>query len=151
MTDNAKAFDSIEHDFIFKTLAAQHFPAWFVSTVRSLLSKTSTNPTLCPTTNIHIRRGVKQGCPLSPILFVLIYDPLIRALKHHSDLTPLAAADDLAVCSISLDSIFNVAMPAIDRFCVASGMGITRIKPKSSPPSRSTHRSLSILPHVLHL
>ena len=128
MTDNAKAFDSINHDFIFKVLMAQGFPKWFIDTVRSLLSHVVTNPTLCPTTNIHIRRGVKQGCPLSPILFVLIYDPLIRALKHHSDLTPLAAADDLAVCSISLDSIFNVAMPAIDRFCAASGMGINKDK-----------------------
>jgi hypothetical protein len=128
MTDNAKAFDSINHDFIFKVLVAQGFPKWFIDTVRSLLSHVVTNPTLCPTTNIHIRRGVKQGCPLSPILFVLIYDPLIRALKHHSDLTPLAAADDLAVCSISLDSIFNLAMPAIDRFCAASGMGINKDK-----------------------
>jgi ribonuclease HI len=128
MTDNAKAFDSIEHDFIFKTLAAQHFPAWFVSTVRSLLSNASTNPTLCPSTSIPIARGVKQGCPLSPILFVLIYDPLIRALKRCPDLLPKAAADDLAVSSASLDALFATAMPAIDSFCAASGMGINKDK-----------------------
>jgi ribonuclease HI len=128
MTDNAKAFDSIEHEFIFKTLAAQHFPAWFISTVRSLLNNATTIPTLCPSAEIPIRRGVKQGCPLSPILFVLTYDPLIRALKRSPDLLPKAAADDLAVCTPNLDAIFNTAMPEIDLFCAASGMGINKNK-----------------------
>ena len=128
MTDNAKAFDSINHNFIFKVLAKQGFPNWFINTVRGLLSQAITSPTLCPSANIPIHRGVKQGCPLSPILFVLIYDPLIRALKQSPDLTPLAAADDLAVCSTNLDSIFNLAMPEIDSFCAVSGMGINKNK-----------------------
>jgi ribonuclease HI len=128
LTDNAKAFDSIEHDFIFKTLLAQHFPPWFVTTVRSLLSNATTMPTLCPSSSIPIGRGVKQGCPLSPILFVLTYDPLIRALKRNPDLLPKAAADDLAVCTPNLDALFNTAMPEIDLFCAASGMGINKNK-----------------------
>ena len=148
LTDNAKAFDSIHHDFIFKTLSAQGFPTWFVSTVRSLLSSAVTCPTLNPSTSIPICRGVKQGCPLSPILFVLIYDPLIRALKSFPDidLCPRAAADDLAASSSSLPALFGTAMPAIDRFCAASGMGINKDKtviltslplddPKSLEPS----------------
>jgi hypothetical protein len=128
LTDNAKAFDSIHHDFIFKALAAQGFPTWFINTVRGLLHSAVTCPTLNPSTCIPIHRGVKQGCPLSPIVFVLIYDPLIRALKSCPDLHPRAAADDLTSSSASLPALFNSAMPAIDRFCAASGMGINKDK-----------------------
>ena len=146
LTDNAKAFDSIQHDFIFKVLASQGFPSWLISTVRGLLHNAVTCPTLSPGTCIPIGRGVKQGCPLSPTVFVLIYDPLIRALKTCQDLHPRAAADDLAVSSSNLSSLFNTAMPAIDRFCMASGMGINKDKtviltalplddPKSFEPS----------------
>jgi hypothetical protein len=33
------------------------------------------------TENIHIRRGVKQGCPLSPVLFDICINPLIEKLN----------------------------------------------------------------------
>jgi ribonuclease HI/exonuclease III len=127
-TDNAKAFDSIQHDFLFKTLIAQNFPTWFVQTVKNLLSDVFTSPVLDPNTSVPITRGVKQGCPLSPILFVLIYDPLIRSLKENPDLTPLAAADDLAIGANNLQNLLNDAIPKIDDFCLASGMGINRNK-----------------------
>jgi len=127
-TDNAKAFDSVQHDFLFQTLVAQGFPIWFVQTVKNLLSEVFTSPTLDPNTTIPITRGVKQGCPLSPILFVLIYDPLIRSLKENPNLMPLAAADDLAIGAKSLQALLNDAVPKIDEFCHASGMGINRSK-----------------------
>jgi hypothetical protein len=146
-TDNAKAFDSIYHDFILEVLKKQSFPDWFVSTVKSLLSNVSVRPTLAPATSIGVGRGVKQGCPLSPILFVLIYDPLVRFLKRSKELNPKAAADDLAVGSYSLETLFTEAIPLIDAFCDASGMGINKSKsvilsscPLEDPP---THPSFA--------
>jgi hypothetical protein len=35
--------------------------------------------------DIHIRKGVKQGCLLNPTLFNLCVDPLIRRLDHYKD------------------------------------------------------------------
>jgi hypothetical protein len=34
-----------------------------------------------PTGEITIKRGVKQGCPLSPVLFDICVNPLIEKLK----------------------------------------------------------------------
>ena len=127
-TDNAKAFDSIHHDFILRVLRKQGFPVWFVKTIESLLSGVKVNPVLSPHTWIDIKRGVKQGCPLSPILFVLIYDPLIRYLKCIPKLAPKAAADDLAVGAGNISTLFTDAIPRIDSFCDVSGMGINRAK-----------------------
>ena len=37
--------------------------------------------------SIRIDRGVKQGCPLSPLLFALAYDPLLHKLGQHKATT----------------------------------------------------------------
>ena len=36
---------------------------------------------------IHIRTGVKQGCPLSPIIFNLAIEPLLREIRAKCDAT----------------------------------------------------------------
>ena len=147
-TDNAKAFDSIYHDFILKVLQKQGFPNWYIRTVESLLSEVSVSPTLAPSARVGIGRGVKQGCPLSPTLFVLVYDPLIRCLKKFDQLEPRAAADDLAVGATSLLDLFSCAIPGIDAFCKASGMGINRNKSEilSSCPLEDPPLHPSLMP-----
>ena len=59
------------------------------------------------TTPIVCGRGVKQGCPLSPILFNFVMEAVIRAVEEvpdagykiaNSSITSLAYADDY-VCS----------------------------------------------------
>ena len=164
LTDNAKAFDSIHHDFILKVLAKQRFPPWFLATVLSLLSSIVVSSTLAPSSVIPIKRGVKQGCPLSPTLFVLIYDPLVRALKRVEALKPRAAADDLAVASSSVELLVTDAIPRIDEFCSASGMGINRTKsvilsacalddpplhPSLCSPPVLSHNSPQTSPHII--
>lgn len=34
---------------------------------------------------IYIRPGVKQGCPISPIIFKLAMEPLIRAVLNKQE------------------------------------------------------------------
>lgn len=59
---------------------------------------------------IQFHRGVKQGCPLSPILFNFVMEPLIRALDsipsgHYAignqKINPLTYTDDLCVLAQS--------------------------------------------------
>ena len=73
-------FDSIDHDFILAVLEQIDMPAWIMNVVGALL------------TDVSVRLAIwKQGCPLSPLLFVLCYDLIC------SMLAPFGMADDLAV------------------------------------------------------
>ena len=97
--DNIKAFDSMHHDFIHAALKKQGFPLWFRNVARNLMSNVLLIPTLSPEARIPFFKGVKQGCPLSPVLFILIYDILITFLKNAAppDTWVAGAADDLAL------------------------------------------------------
>ncbi len=99
--DTRKAFDSIHHAYILLILSTVGFPSWLIQIVAALLSDVFVLPVVASHTSvlIPIHRGVKQGCPLSPLLFVLAYDPLLWSLhaiaSHEHDPSTFAFADDL--------------------------------------------------------
>ena len=74
LLDTAKAFDSIDHQWINHILARVSFPSWVRNFVRAALTGVKVSPYFGgpPTDWIVIERGVKQGCPLSPLLFVIV-------------------------------------------------------------------------------
>ena len=85
--DFAKAYDSISHDALLGILDHLRFPSRFKGTVKTLLedsyAKIVVNGLL--TDSFPILRGVKQGDPLSPLLFSLVVEPL----QHWANSAPL--------------------------------------------------------------
>ena len=81
--DFEKAFDSIEWDFIFLALERMNFGENFINWIKSLYS----NPTASiknngwKSRNFDIYRGVKQGCPLSALLFTISVEMLSSRIK----------------------------------------------------------------------
>ncbi|GCC32506.1 hypothetical protein chiPu_0010967 [Chiloscyllium punctatum] len=113
--DLAKAFDSVGHKLLIKSLQRVRLPKAFVSLIADLYTGNTTvvegNGNL--TTPITIERGVKQGDPLSPILFNIALDPLVCSLERANsgvsmplgsrrvNCSTLAFADDIALLSNS--------------------------------------------------
>ena len=129
LLDTAKAFDSIDHDWIFHILKRVCFPDWILRFVRGMLTNVSVAPCFGKSTCvwIDIERGVKQGCPLSPLLFILAYDPLLFSLSRVPNIRYFAFADDLAIITDSIPSIYP-ALSIINSFSAVSGLGINRDK-----------------------
>ena len=81
--DMEKAFDRCSWDFLLKALEKVGFDDDFISYIKLAYSQDNaperqlyTNGYLGP--KFNIRSGVAQGCPLSPLLFLLITEPLTR-------------------------------------------------------------------------
>jgi exonuclease III len=122
--DAKKAFDSVDHDYIEKTLKAYGFGDRFVKTFRLLYSDISARVLVngFTTESFKIKRGVKQGDALSCSLFILCIDPLLRNLNNNRAITPIkirnsenvlykaaAYADDISIiCTNNKKSIQKV-------------------------------------------
>ena len=101
--DFSAAFVSIAHDFLWRYLAHTGIPLPFVSGLRKMYTNNQhfiklggrvfNGPTLYS--------GVRQGCPLSMILFAICVDPLIRqiadCLDTEIDEVVAAFADDIGL------------------------------------------------------
>lgn len=80
--DQEKAFDRVDWNFLFRVLKCMNFGPQFCSWVRllytALSSRVLVNGVLSEA--FPVTRGVRQGCPLSPLLFVLVSETIGRAI-----------------------------------------------------------------------
>ena len=81
--DNTKAFDRLQHTFMIEVLRAFNLPEDIVHAVKTLYSNAETRLKLngrlsAPFPNTS---GVKQGCPLSGILYVLVQEVQLRMIR----------------------------------------------------------------------
>ena len=81
--DQEKAFDRVNHTFLFRLLAHFGFGSDFISWIKTLYTganlKIIINGYL--TEQIEIKRGVRQGDPLSPLLYVLCVEVLASQIR----------------------------------------------------------------------
>jgi exonuclease III len=107
-TDFSAAFDSISHDFIIKLLEKSNFGPFMVNAIKTMLKDLVAYPiidgSIDKSDQIKINNGVRQGDPISGLLFVLAVEPLLEMIRRNATKveltdgigkTTLGYADDL--------------------------------------------------------
>lgn len=86
--DQEKAFDRVDHDFLMRVLSKFGFGPMFCGWVslfyNSVFSRIICNGKL--TEPIFLGRGVRQGCPLSPLLYVLVSEVLSTQIRKCNEI-----------------------------------------------------------------
>jgi hypothetical protein len=153
--DISKAFDSVSWSFLIEVLRKMGFGQIWCDVVSGLLATSSTRILLngVPGEIISHQRGLRQGDPLSPMLFILVMDVLNLLIQKASDeglLQQLSSgtlhhrlslyADDAVVFLRSVASDINLVLEILRFFGEASG---------SRPMSRKVVCSPSVVPKMI--
>ena len=99
--DLQKAYDQVEWSYMFAVLSKMNWGASFIQWTKLLLTNTNfsllSNGRLSP--KIAPSRDVKQGDPLSPLLFLMTIEPLGNLLRRNEGpgicITPTDTATSL--------------------------------------------------------
>lgn len=130
--DQEKAYDKISHDYLWAVLSHFGLPDRFVRTIRSLYENAESLVMVngVPSDRFKVTRGVRQGDPLSCLLFVIAIEPLaclLRSSRLHGFKIPgvpewlvtTLFADDTTVYLSERDD-YHEMWAILDLWCAAA-------------------------------
>ena len=90
--DQEKAFDRVDWSFMRATLSSMGFGPSFIGWIDLFYcgsqSAVNVNGHISP--YFSLSRGVRQGCPLSPLLYVMVAEVLACNIRSHPDISGLS-------------------------------------------------------------
>ena len=136
--DLSKAFDCVNHDLLWLRL----FQLGINPVILQFLKAYYTHATACVVTqsgytnSFAISRGVRQGCPLSPLLFSLLINSLPVRMTHTSlyrkRISCLLFADDVVLFGTSPKDLQD-SLDSLVSFCDESDLSVNMAKTKIVP------------------
>ena len=155
--DYEKAFDSVEHEFIFSTMKKMGFGDKLIDLVKiafsGCISFANVNGHLSDT--IYIGRGLHQGSPLSPILFLLVAQVFTKNIEKNQaiegvvvDKVPLLQslfADDTDLFLKADEDCVSAVFKELDDFGRYSGCKHNINKTRCVPLGRSKYNTSLIM------
>ncbi|KAL6481312.1 hypothetical protein MHYP_G00093920 [Metynnis hypsauchen] len=136
--DQEKAFDRVDHSFLEKVLMTLGFGPNFLRWLKTFYTEVGSRVSI----NGHLsdlvpqESGVRQGCPLSPLLYALYIEPLAAAIRAHPGIdglpipggggkvVKLAQYADDTTLFVRSDQSLRLALDMVQAFGKASGAAL---------------------------
>ncbi|XP_026416530.1 uncharacterized protein LOC113311963 [Papaver somniferum] len=135
--DMSKAYDKLEWDFVEKVLTEMGMSNQWVKLINQCVPIVSYSVLLngSPTGFFQPERGLKQGDPLSPYLYIICSEALssytyslqkkgilegIKVCKDAPEMTHFLFADDSLLFSKAITQNFQVIKDYLQKYCLAS-------------------------------
>ena len=89
--DQEKAFDRVNREFLFKTLRKFGYRPKLINTIEAMYNniKAQVKVNGNMSQSFLTERGVRQGCPLSMILYIILADVTIENIRQNDDITDI--------------------------------------------------------------
>ena len=143
--DQEKAFDRVDWPFLFATLAKMGFGDNFIRWVRLLYPDVRSSVLVNGYTSRPFKpsRGVRQGCPLSPLLYVFSMEVLAANVRCHPDILVCASLVFLlpslyCPCMLMIRPPFRALIAPLERssrfMAVSNKAMVPRLWLRNAPP-----------------
>ena len=101
--DAEKAFDKIQHPFMIKTLQKAGIGGTYLNIIKAIYDKPTTNIILSgeKLKAFPLKSGIRQGCPLSPLLFNIVLEVLATAITAEKEIKAIQIGKEevkLTIC-----------------------------------------------------
>ena len=133
LLDFEKAFDTVNWSFIIQSLHLFKFGPEFIHWIKTIYSNIeSTVINYGNTTGFFkLHRGIRQGCPISPYLFILAVEVMANGIRRNKNIKGIIVgdtefkisqlADDTTIFVSNFESVYNV-LKLIELFSKISGL-----------------------------
>ncbi|KAF5343264.1 hypothetical protein D9757_015526 [Collybiopsis confluens] len=172
--DQEKAYDKVAHDYLWRTLQKFGFHEKFIQTIRSLYENAETKVMI----NGHLSSPfkitrVRQGDPMSCLLFDLAIEPLAAAIRKSElrGIDGIAGVEDKIIANLFADDTtvflaedddFEALQRILDSWCLASTAAFNLAKTQVLPIGSKEYRLRIIadrkndptrmeIPHYIHI
>lgn len=139
LLDFQKAFDSISWQFLYHSLQRFNFGKTFINWIKALYASSNS----CTINNGHasaffpVERGVRQGCPVSPLLFIIVAEVLacrirsdkeIRGIEVGQEILKITQLADDTTLFVRDENSLKRAMYILEQFSHVSGLVLNQSK-----------------------
>ena len=140
--DFSKAFDSIPQNLLWNKLLNSGIHGNIIKTLRNMYTKLTSCVRSSDglTNSFSCNVGTRQGCMLSPFMFIMYIDTLVKMLNDAEcsgifvnetlpNLLLLMYADDIALCADTVGRL-QKQINVLEEFCLKWGMKVNMKKTK---------------------
>ena len=102
--DQEKAFDRVSWSYMYSTLIAFGFHENFIRWVKLLYTDISSSVIVnnFVSSSFSIQRGVRQGCSLSPLLYILCFEPFAQKIRGLDEIKGLKLPGSISELKLSM-------------------------------------------------